>query len=266
MEFTDRVALVTGAASGMGRATARRLAAEGMRVCVLDINGDGVRAVAAEFGGLAIECDVSDQAQVDAAVARCVAELGAPSVAHLNAGIGTGMLIEHFDGATYKKATGVNLDGVVYCTAAVSRAMRERSDGLPAGAIVITASTGGLEPFAADPVYALTKFGLIGWGRSMALALAPAGIAVHVVCPGLTDTGFLGGVREFLVANNIPMITSEQIADSVVYALRQPAETSGTCWIFMNPTQTEPFPFEFASLPPDDTANLIATALASVEF
>ena len=266
MIVQDGVAFITGAASGMGRATARRLAAEGMKVCALDINAEGVRAVADEIGGLAIVCDVSDQAQVEAAVAHCVAELGVPDVAHLNAGIGTGMPIADFDGARYKQATGVNLDGVVYGTAAVSKAMRERTDGRRGGAIVITSSTGGIAPFAGDAVYALTKFGLIGWGRSIAVALAPDGIAVHVICPGLTDTGFLGPVRDFLVANEIPMITSEQIADCVVYALRQPPETSGTCWVFMDPQQTEPFPFQFAELPPDETAARIGAALANVKF
>ncbi len=266
MNLQGGVAFITGAASGMGRATARRLAAEGMKVCALDINAEGVQAVADEIGGLAIACDVSDQAQVQAALARCVAELGVPTVAHLNAGIGTGMPLTDFDAARYRQATGVNLDGVVYGTIAISTAMRERTDGVRGGAIVITSSTGGIAPFAGDAVYALTKFGLIGWGRSIALALQPDDIAVHVICPGLTDTGFLGPVREFLVANEIPMITSEQIADSVVFALHQPAETTGTCWVFMDPKQSEPFPFTFAELPPDETAARIGAALANVKY
>lgn len=266
MDFNNGVALVTGAASGMGRATVRRLAAEGMTVCALDVDAPGVQAVAEEVGGLAITCDVGDQAAMEAAVARCVQELGVPDVAHLNAGIGTGMALSDFDGDLYRKARGVNLDGVVYGTAAVSRAMRERADGRRGGAIVITSSTGGLQPFAADAVYALTKFGLIGWGRSVALALAPDDIAVHVLCPGLTDTAFLGAVRDFLVAHEIPMITSEQIADTVVFALNQPIETSGSCWVYMRPDQAEPFAFEFASLPPDDTGDRIAAALATVQY
>jgi NAD(P)-dependent dehydrogenase (short-subunit alcohol dehydrogenase family) len=266
MELNSGVAFVTGAASGMGRGTARRFAAEGMKVCVVDIDAAGVQAVADEIGGLAVVADVSDAAQVEAAVARCVTELGVPDVAHLNAGIGSAMQITAFDLATYRKQTGVNIDGVVFGAAAVAKAMRERTDGGRGGAIVITSSVGGLQPFAGDPIYALTKFATIGFARSIAPALAPDGITVQVICPGLTDTAFLGAVRDFLVANNVPMITPEQIADVVVHALNAPPETSGTCWVFMDPFATEPFPFEFAELPPDETAARIAAALENVQY
>src|SRR5690349_23609496 len=87
MELAGNVALVTGAASGMGRATARRLADEGMSVCVVDIDGDAVGAVAEEIGALAVTCDVSDPDQVEAAFDQCVERFGRVDLAHLNAGV-----------------------------------------------------------------------------------------------------------------------------------------------------------------------------------
>lgn len=258
------VALVTGAASGMGRAAAQRFHAGGMTVCCVDIDDEGVGAVAAAIGGLAVVADVADPAQVQAAVQRCVEELGAPDLAFLNAGIGSGMTIDHFDVATYQRQRGINLDGVVYGVDAVRRAMVARSDGRRGGSIAVTASTAGLQAFPGDPVYTLTKWALIGFMRSIAISMAPEGISVHTICPGLTDTGFLGEVRAFLVANEVPMITPEQIADAVVHMVSRPPETTGTVWVFSDPDQLEPTPFAFAELPPDPTAERIMRALGQI--
>jgi NAD(P)-dependent dehydrogenase (short-subunit alcohol dehydrogenase family) len=87
MERAGRVALITGGGSGIGRATAHRFAAEGMRVCIVDIDADAAATVADELGGLAVSCDVSDPAQVDATFSRCADELGGLDLAFLNAGI-----------------------------------------------------------------------------------------------------------------------------------------------------------------------------------
>ena len=90
MELNGRVALVTGGGSGMGRAAARRFVAEGMQVCVVDINGDAAKEVADEIGALAFTADVSDSSQIDAAFAACISEFGGVDLAYLNAGIGVG--------------------------------------------------------------------------------------------------------------------------------------------------------------------------------
>src|SRR6516165_2508584 len=123
MELRGRVALVTGAGSGMGRATAKRLVDEGMNVCALDINADAVRAVAEPLGALAITCDVSDVDQVDAAFARCVEHFGRLDLAHLNAGISIAWSgdIAELDVANYRRALGVNLHHVVYGARAAVR-------------------------------------------------------------------------------------------------------------------------------------------------
>ena len=113
--LAGEVGLVTGGASGIGRATAERFAAEDMRVCVVDFDEDGGRAVADSVGGLFVAADVGDAGQVDAAFARCADELGGVGVAYLNVGIAIG----HPDIATlpdevYRRIMRVNVDGVVF--------------------------------------------------------------------------------------------------------------------------------------------------------
>ena len=116
MKLEGRVALVTGGASGIGLAAARRLAAEGMRLCVVDIDGVAASSVADALDGIAVQCDVSDPEQVDAAFAACARELGSIDLAFLNAGITIHWSgdIGSLDLADYRRSVGVNLDGVVF--------------------------------------------------------------------------------------------------------------------------------------------------------
>ncbi|HWS93077.1 MAG TPA: SDR family NAD(P)-dependent oxidoreductase, partial [Mycobacterium sp.] len=128
MKLEGRVALVTGGGSGIGRAAAQRLAGEGMRVCVLDIDGAAALTVAESLDGLGLECDVSDAEQVNTAFASCVEELGSIHLAFLNAGITIHWSgdIGSLDLADYRKSVSVNLDGVVFGAVAAVRTMRAR--------------------------------------------------------------------------------------------------------------------------------------------
>jgi NAD(P)-dependent dehydrogenase (short-subunit alcohol dehydrogenase family) len=226
-----RVALVTGGGSGIGQATARRLAADGMKVCVVDIDGDAAAAVADEIGGLAVTADVSDSAQVDAAFAACIDRFGAIDLAHLNAGIMVPVEIGATTDEDYERIRGVNLDGVVYGARAAVCAMRDRTDGRRGGVIVATSSMAGIEPYAAAPLYTLTKFAVVGFIRAIALALVDDAITAHAVCPGLTDTPiFPPGSRESFIAMGIPLADPGQVADAVVRAATSGPELSGTCW------------------------------------
>lgn len=246
MELQGRVALVTGAASGMGRATARRLVDEGMRVCALDIDGDAVRDVAESIGAFPVTCDVSDPDQVDAAFAQCAAQFGSVDLAFLNAGVAIRWSgdIGELDLEDYRRSVGVNLDGVVYGARAAVRAMRERS-GQPAdGVIIATSSIAGIDPFHPDPVYTIGKHGVIGLIRSIAPNLAAEGIAAHALCPDTTDSGMLSGsIKDFFTRSGIPVMAPEQIADAVVYAATQPLKTAGTCWVCRLDELPEPFAF-----------------------
>jgi NAD(P)-dependent dehydrogenase (short-subunit alcohol dehydrogenase family) len=244
VDLEGRAALVTGAASGIGHATARRLSAEGMRVCCVDLDGDGARRVADEVGGTAIAGDVSRASDTDAAFAHCVAELGGVDLAYLNAGIALARTdIGTLEDDEYERILGVNVDGVVFGARAAIRRMRAQGRG---GVIVATASLAGIVPFALDPVYSLTKHAVVGFTRSLAPTLEADGIAVHAICPGLTDTAIMGDqTREALRAADFPLMAPEQIADAVVTAAT--ASSSGTCWVCQ--PGRDPIAYEFREVP-----------------
>ena len=248
MELEGRVALVTGAASGIGRATAQRLAAEGMRLCCVDLDADGARRVADDVGGTSIAADVSRANSTDAAFAHCVAELGAVDLAYLNAGIALSRTdIGALEDDEYERILGVNVDGVVFGARAAIRTMRAQATaGRAGGVIVATASLAGIVPFALDPVYSLTKHAVVGFVRSLAPTLEADGIAVHAICPGLTDTAIMGDqTREALRAADFPLMAPEQIAEAVVTAATSAG--SGTCWVCQ--PGRDPIAYEFREVP-----------------
>ena len=219
MNLEGRVALVTGGASGIGRATAHRLAAEGMRLCVVDIDGDAASSVTKAIGGVAVQCDVSDPQQVDNAFTVCARELGSVDVAFLNAGITIHWSgdIGSLDLADYRRSVGVNLDGVVFGAVAAVRAMRARSKQA-GGVILATASLAGILAWHPDAVYSLGKHAVVGFMRAIAPNLAPEGISVHTICPGITQTGVLGNRRPLVERIGVPVMEPESIADAALMA------------------------------------------------
>ena len=167
---TSRRALVTGGASGIGAGTARRLAERGDHVMVADVDESGGRAVADSIGGTFVGLDVGDPA----AWSAVADEHGPFDVAVLNAGVSTGeglaegeLPVVGLRDDAYRRIMSINVDGVVFGTRAVLPAMLERG----AGDVVVTASLAGLVPIASDPVYGLTKHAVVGFVRSMAMAL-----------------------------------------------------------------------------------------------
>ena len=186
------IALVTGAASGIGAAVAKALAAKGARVAVCDVNESQGQAVAEEVGGVFIPCDVSDLASVEAAFRACVDTLGTPSYVHLNAGLMTvptndPMLpIEEVSEAQYRRIVGVNLDGVYHGLKTAIPLLRENGGG-----IALTASTAGLSVVPGDPMYTATKYAVIGMGRAVSAANEGSNIRINVICPGVVDTAIV---------------------------------------------------------------------------
>jgi NAD(P)-dependent dehydrogenase (short-subunit alcohol dehydrogenase family) len=234
-----KVALVTGAASGIGKATAERLAAEGARVGVVDLTDDAGHAVAESVGGVFHRADVGEPSEVDAAFAAVERELGGVDIAFLNAGIAIGHPeIETLPDEVYRLIMRVNVDGVVFSARAAVRAMERRGGG----AIVATSSLAGLIPFPPDPVYDLTKHAVVGFIRSIAPSLQPKGITANTVNPGMTDTKIMGeDARKMLREANFPIMPPSQIADAVFRIVI--GGRTGECWVCQPGREPEPYRF-----------------------
>ena len=243
MQLDGARALITGGASGIGRATAERFSAAGARVCIVDFDAEGAEAVAESVGGTHVVADMGESSDVDGAFAHCAHAFGGVDVAFLNAGIAIGVAdLTQLTDDEYRRIMRVNVDGVVFGLRAAIRAMR----GSGGGAIVATASLAGLIPFPPDPVYDLTKHAVVGLIRSAAPNLAPLGITANCVNPGMTDTNIIGAdAKQALAAADFPLMAPSQIADAVVRAVES-GET-GRCYVCQ--PGRDPVTYEFRDVP-----------------
>jgi 2-hydroxycyclohexanecarboxyl-CoA dehydrogenase len=182
-----RIALVTGGASGIGAATVRRLAAEGARVAVADLDVGGARDVAGEVDGLAVELDVADAASVRAGVNAAEQALGPVDVLVNNAGSDRFAYFVNTDEALWDFVLGVNLRGTIAVTHAVLDGMQRRGGG----AIVNVASEAGRVGSQGSVVYSAAKAGVIGFTRAVARESSRFGVRVNAVAPGPVDTPLL---------------------------------------------------------------------------
>jgi NAD(P)-dependent dehydrogenase (short-subunit alcohol dehydrogenase family) len=188
--FVDQVAIVTGAANGIGAATARRLGQEGASVVCADLDLAAAEAVAAEIqaaGGkaTAVAVDVTERAQVEAMLAAATAAYDHVDVLANIAGIAHDEPFLEMTDEWWHRILAVNLTGVFYCSQVVARHMVER--GI-AGRIVNMASTNGLVGEEGLAHYNASKFGVVGLTMTMSIELAPHNIRVNSVCPGLIET------------------------------------------------------------------------------
>jgi 2-hydroxycyclohexanecarboxyl-CoA dehydrogenase len=192
MRLEGKIALVTGGASGIGAATARRLAAEGARVAVGDVNEGGARAVAGELDGLGCQMDVTDVDSIAAAV-RAVGEgLGEIDVLVNNAGTDLFSFFVKTDPGLWDFVLGVNLRGVLAVTHAVLPGMQERRRG----AIVNVASEAGRVGSQGSAVYSAAKAGVIGFTKAIAREAARYRVRVNAVAPGPIETPLLNAAPQ----------------------------------------------------------------------
>ncbi len=185
-----KTALVTGAASGIGRNIAHVFAQAGAAVAVADLNQSGADAVAQEIiaaGGraLGVAMDVADEAQVDAGFARAVAGLGEIDVLVANAGIQIVNPIEQFAFADWKRLLAIHLDGAFLCTKAALRSMYKDNRG---GVVMYMGSVHSHEASPLKSAYVAAKHGLLGLARVLAKEGGSKGVRSHVLCPGFVRT------------------------------------------------------------------------------
>ncbi|MFB4286124.1 SDR family oxidoreductase [Nonomuraea sp. ATR24] len=235
------VALITGAASGIGASVARRLAAGGAKCVLVDLDGEGAERLAKEVGGVWLAADVSTEQASHDAVELAERTYGRLDLVHLNAGVAGGPDLAAFDLARYRRIVGVNVDGVVFGAVAAVPLLR-RSGG---GAIVVTASLAGLVGFDGDPVYTMTKHAVVGLVRALAGPLARDGIRIGAVCPGFTDTPLVAGAKEMFVNAGFPLLTADDVAAAVESAFYD--EEPGTLLV-VQPGR-EPVSYRYAGVP-----------------
>jgi NAD(P)-dependent dehydrogenase (short-subunit alcohol dehydrogenase family) len=224
MRIEGQVAIVTGGGSGLGAQTARELALRGAKVAVLDINGDNAALVAAEFGGLAVRCDITDTASVEGALVAVEERYGIARILMNVAGVGGAKRIVAKDGRAapledFRRVIEINLIGaynMIRLAAAQMTSLEPMDDG-ERGVIVQTASVAAFDGQVGQEAYAASKGGLVSMTLPLARDLAQYGVRVATIAPGLFLTPLLA---------ELPQAVQDSLAASIPFPRRlgKPAE------------------------------------------
>lgn len=187
----DKIVIITGASSGLGRATAGLMVAEGARVVMADISQEAGEAAAQEIGADFIRTDVGNPTEVDALVSKTVTRYGRLDVMCNNAGVHAGGPLLDTTNDDFERVVAVNFGGIFYGTRAAGRVMAEQGSGV----IVNTASNGGYLPTEGMAVYCGTKAAVVAMSKACALELAPKGVRVNTISPGTMLSGMVPDVE-----------------------------------------------------------------------
>jgi len=232
-QLAGQRALVTGGASGIGAEMARRFTREGASVVVADVNdGDG-KQVAVEIGGEFVHLDVTDSDAWN----HLIANSKPFDIVCLNAGVSTHQNVignisnyplEKVDNDAYERIMRINVDGVVFGARAVIPTMVARKSGH----ILVTASLAGIIAIAPDPIYGLTKHGMVGLVKSLGPALEPHGVCISALCPGFVDTPLVSELaREYAKTFSMGVLEVSVAGDLAMRALTE--RIAGSQWTVM---------------------------------
>jgi 3-oxoacyl-[acyl-carrier protein] reductase len=230
MRLEGKVAIITGAASGIGLATARKFLDEGARVAVVDIGGERVDAACAQLGAgdrvAGYDVDVTQRPRIDAMVAAVLARWGRIDTLVNNAGVTRDARLVKMTEEQFDQVIAVNLKGVFECTQAVAPAMIEQGSGV----VINASSVVGLYGNYGQSNYAATKAGVIAFTRTWARELGPRGVRAVAVCPGFVETPILATIPQQVLEKIVARVPlgrlakAEEIAN--VYAFLASDEAS----------------------------------------
>ena len=245
MDLKGKTALVTGAASGIGAACARRYAAAGAHVICTDVADDAGQQLASEIDGRYRHLDVADSSEWAALSGELTDNPGHLDLVHLNAGVMMRLDdIAEMSDEDYLRIIGINQHGAVFgLRAAVP--LLEAAGG---GHALITGSMASFSPLPVDLGYSMSKHAIAALVRSAAPNLAERGISLNAVCPATVGTGFLGGNRDQLEAAGMIIMDAEEVAEAAMAILD--SGLTGECFALFKGRQPEPF--QFATIPGAD--------------
>jgi len=225
--FTDKVVIITGGASGLGLATAERLAGEDASLVLVDIDEGALKAAADRLGTqtpvLTVRANVADLADVKAYVKATMDRFGRIDGFYNNAGIeGRQNLTEDFGEDEFHRVVSINLDGVFFGMAEVLKVMREQGSG----AVVNTASVGGIRGIGNQSGYAASKHGVVGLTRNSAVEYGKYGIQINAIAPGAIMTAMVEGSLRQIGGDNWEAVGREFVSVNPMQRFGRPEEVA----------------------------------------
>ena len=218
MDLNNRVAVVTGAASGIGASCARAFAAQGAKVVAADLNGDGANEVAQEIGGVAVACDVGNEQGINNLVEKTEKELGPVDIFFSNAAVATGGNPLDTPIEVWQQQWEINVMAHVYAVRAVLPGMLDREEGY----LIHTASMAGILTSQGNLTYATTKHAVVGLAEWLSISYHDKGVRTSLLAPLGVNTPMLGGTdSKFARTAAGPVKEPEDVANMVVDAVQE---------------------------------------------